>query len=136
MSTHAITLQLPIPLYERIKSRAQRTRQTVESEVLNLVTTAVGEESLPDDMAAAVEGLGLLDDDALWRAARSTLAPEKQEQLEDLNFKQQSVGLTRSESEVHATLLHAYDRAVLVRARAAALLVERGHDVAELLRSR
>jgi hypothetical protein len=135
MSTHAITLQLPIPLYEQIRSRARRARLTVETEVLNLVTTAVEEESLPDDMAAVVESLDLLDDTALWRAARSTLAPEKQEQLETLNFKQQSEGLTRSESEIHATLLHAYDRAVLVRARAAELLVERGHDVAELLRS-
>ncbi|MCP4655479.1 MAG: hypothetical protein GY856_08685, partial [bacterium] len=77
----------------------------------------------------------LLDDTALWRAARSTLAPEKQEQLETLNFKQQREGLTRSEREIHATLLHAYDQAVLIRARAAELLVERGHDVAELLRS-
>ena len=136
MSTHAITLQLPDPLYEQIKSRAQRARQTVETEVLSLVTTAVEEEDLPDDMAAAIEGLGFLDDAALWRAARSTLATEKQEQLEALNFKQQSEGLTRSESEAHATLLHAYDRAVLVRARAAELLFERGHDVAELLSSR
>ncbi len=134
--THAITLQLPIPLYEQIRSRARRARQTVESEVLNLVTTAVEDESLPDDTATVVESLSLPDDTPLWRAARSTLAPEKQEQLEALNFKQQSEGLTRSETDIHATLLHAYDRAVLVRARAAELLVERGHDVAELLRSR
>ncbi len=136
MSTHAITLQLPIPLYEQIKSRARRARQTVETEALNLVATAVEEERLPDEMAAAVESLGVLDDDALWRAARSTLALEKQEQLEALNFKQQGEGLTRSERELHATLLSAYDRAVLVRARAAELLAERGYDVAELLRSR
>ncbi len=136
MSTHAIMLQLPIPLYEQIRSRAQRARQTVETEVLDLVTTAVEEASLPDDMAVAVESLDLLDDDDLWRAARSTLALEKQEQLEALNFKQQSEGLTQSESDIQRTLLHAYDRAVLVRARAAELLVERGHDIAELLRSR
>ncbi len=136
MSTHAITLQLPIPLYEQIKSRARRARQTVETEALNLVATAVEEERLPDEMAAAVESLGVLDDDALWRTARSTLALEKQEQLEALNFKQQGEGLTRSERELHATLLSAYDRAVLVRARAAELLAERGYDVAELLRSR
>ncbi len=133
MSTHAITLQLPVPLYEQIRSRARRARQTVETEVLKLVTTAVEEEHLPDDMADAVESLSFLDDPALWRAARSVLALGKQEQLEALNFKQQSEGLTRSEREVHTTLLHAYDRAVLVRARAAELLVERGHDVTELL---
>ncbi len=136
MSTHAITLQLPVPLYEQISKRARRARRPVELEALDLVTTAIEEERLPEDMAAAVESLSLLDDDALRRAARAILAPEKQEQLEDLNFKQQSEGLTRSESDVHATLLHAYDRAVLVRARAAELLAERGHDVAELLSSR
>lgn len=135
MSTHAITLQLPNPLYEQIKSRAQRARQTVETKVLDLVAAAVEEENLPGDMAAVAESLDLLDDAALWRAARSTLALEKQEQLEALNFKQQREGLTRLESDIHATLLHAYDRAVLVRARATELLVKRGHDVAELLGS-
>jgi hypothetical protein len=136
MSTHSITLQLPISLFEQIQDRAQRARQTMESEVLDLVTTAVEDDRLPDDMAAAVESLDLLDDTALWRAAGSTLAPKQQERLEALNFKQQSEGLTHSERDIHATLLQAYDRAVLVRARAAEILVERGHDVSELLRSR
>ena len=128
MSTHAITLQLPHSLYEQLKNHARRTRQSVETKVLDLVSTAFEEESLPEDMAAVVESLNLLDDAALRRAARSTLALEKQEQLEALNLKQQSEGLTQLEKDVHATLLHAYDRAVLVRAKATALLVERGHD--------
>lgn len=136
MTTQAITLQLPSSLYELIRSRAEQTRHTVEAEVLNLVKTAVNEDRLPDDVAAAVEGLGFLDDAALWRAARSTLTAEQQQQLEALIFKQQREGLTREEHATHATLLHAYDRAVLVRARAAELLADRGHNVAELLGSR
>ena len=81
MSTHAVTLQLPISLYEQIRSRARRAMRPVETEVLNLVATAIEEESLPDDMAAVVESLNFLDDDALWRAARSALATESRSSL-------------------------------------------------------
>lgn len=136
MATHAITLQLPSPLYERIRNRARRSRQPLETEVLDLVSAAVDEQRLPDDMAAALESLSLLDDTALRRAARSTLGAEQQDQLKALNYKQQDEGLTPSERDIHTTLLHAYDRAVLVRARAAELLVERGYDIGELLGSR
>ncbi len=69
MSTHAITFQLPIVLYEQNQSHVQRTRQTVESKILDLVTAAVEEDHLPDDMAAAVESLGFLDDAALCSKA-------------------------------------------------------------------
>ncbi len=36
MTTHAVTLQLPLPLYEQIRSRARRSRRPVETEVLIL----------------------------------------------------------------------------------------------------
>jgi len=55
------------------------------------------------------------------------------ERLEELNFKRQRDGLTGTEVEEAATLLARYERTMLVRARAAAVLKERGHDISALM---
>ena len=133
MTTQAITLQLPDPVYDHFRSRANRTHRSVEVEILDVVTTAAVEEhGLADDLAEAVTGLEILDDDALWRAARSELPEESRERLEALNFKQQSEGLDSTGHTALEQLLHTYDRVMLVRAHAARLLQERGHDVSAL----
>jgi hypothetical protein len=61
------------------------------------------------------------------------LSAEALATFEALHFKRQSVGLTAAEEEQDALLAHAYERAILVRAKAAALLKERGHDISVLL---
>ncbi len=93
------------------------------------------QDSLPADLAEAVAGLGVLDENALWWVARNRLGAEQQEQLEALNFKQQSEGLTAAEQQSQKRLLHACDRVMLVRGHAAGILKERGHDVSVLLRA-
>jgi len=89
-------------------------------------------DELPADLAEAISPLALLDDQALWRAARSHLPLEAATQTEALHFKRQREGLTEAESYTIAGLVRQYERAMLVRAQAAALLKERGHDVSEL----
>jgi hypothetical protein len=54
-------------------------------------------------------------------------------ELEALHLKRQREGLTESETETLARLVRQYERAMLVRAQAAALLKQRGYDVAELI---
>jgi hypothetical protein len=73
-----------------------------------------------------------LDDEALWRAARTRLPADAVEELERLHLKRQRQGLTASEDEQVAALVRQYERVMLVRAQAAALLKERGHDVSVL----
>lgn len=58
---------------------------------------------------------------------------EAAEQLEQLHFKRQREGLTAVETDEAAALLQRYERVMLVRARAAATLKQRGHDVSVLL---
>ncbi len=137
MSTQAVTLQVPLTLYEFFQNRAKRTHRSVEKEFLELAATAAAEEDeLSPDLAEAVAGLEVLDDQALWRAARSRLPAEKQERLRALNYRQQSEGLTPDEQQRQEQLLKASDRVMLVRAHAAKLLKERGHDISDLLRPR
>ena len=73
------------------------------------------------------------NDEALWLVARSRLAEEAAAHLEELHLKRQREGLTEAEALTLAGLVRQYERAMLVRAQAAALLRQRGHDVSELL---
>jgi len=136
MSVQSVTLNLPSALYARLKQRADRSRRSVEAELLELVATAVqvaGE--LPADLSEAISPLILLDDEALWRAARSRLAPEAAAEMERLHLKRQHEGLSEAEAQTLAGLVRQYERAMLVRAQAAALLKQRGFDVSELIAS-
>lgn len=136
MSTQAITLELPLSLYQTFKGRAERARRSVEVEILEFVASAAEDlGDLPADLAEAVEGLGVLNDEALWAAARNRVPVEQSEELEALNLKQQAEGLTQGERQRQEQLLHACDRVMLVRANAARILKERGHDVSVLLHS-
>jgi plasmid stability protein len=133
-TTQSVTVRLPEPLYRQLQRRAQQTRRTVEDELVELVTSAVPlDEELPPDLAEAIASMGVLDDAELWRAARSRLAAEDAERFEELNAKRQREGLTSDEDRESAALVRRYERAMLVRAQAAALLKERGHDVSSLL---
>jgi plasmid stability protein len=133
MTIQPVTLNLPSHLYNRLKWRAERAHRTVEAELLEVVASAVpvaGE--LPADLNEAISPLMLLDDEALWRAARSHLPIEAATQMEDLHLKRQREGLNETESQTLAGLVRQYERAMLVRAQAVALLKQRGHDISEL----
>jgi plasmid stability protein len=136
MSTQIITLEIPAALYARMMQRAERSQRSVEAEFLNVLTHAVSEpETLPSELAQAIEALERLDDDQLWKASREHLPNGISEELEALNLKQQRLGLTAIEQQRADELGFEYDRAMLVRARAAVLLRERGYDVSSLLGS-
>jgi len=136
MSAHAVTLRIPTPLYDHFQNRAERAHRSLEAELLDAVATVAADEKLSDDVAKAIADLDLLSDDELWLAARNRLSEAARSQLEALNSKQQRTELTASERETLARLVDQYDRAVLLRAEAARLLKERGHEVSKLLTSR
>ena len=134
MSVHPITLSLPKSIYNRLRKRAEKSRRSVEMELLDVVAAAIpASEELPELLAAAVADLELLDDDALWRAARTRLDSEQSAQMEALHIKRQSEGLSAVEEQTLSGLVFRYERSMLVRAQAAALLKARGHDVSSLL---
>lgn len=134
MAAHPVTLRLPAPLYNHYRNRAEQAHRSLEAELLDAVAiVAADEEALSHDVTQALEDLGHLNDEELWHAARNRLSDEAGSQLEALNLKQQRATLTPAEKETLEQLVHQYDRAVLLRAEAARLLKERGHDVSGLL---
>ncbi len=134
MSAQAITLQMPGPLYEHFKRQADQARRTVEAEILDAVTHAAPEaEELPPDLSESLSQLDALEDEALWQLARSHLSSDESAELEGLHLKRQSEGLTSQENSRTAFLVAQYERTLVLRAHAARVLNERGHDVSCLL---
>lgn len=134
MNIHPVTVNLPKPLYNLIRKRAQQTKRSVESELLAVVTAAVAsDETLPEELASLEAELALLDNDSLWRAARARMDSRLAAQLESLHEKRQREGLDSAEAQTLAGLVRQYERHMLLRAHAAALLKERGFDVSELI---
>lgn len=99
-----------------------------------LATVVPAADELPAELAEAISPLALLSDEELWQAARSRLAPELAGEMEDRHRKRQQEGLSEAEAQTLARLVRQYERVMLARAQAAALLRQRGQDVSELLR--
>ena len=93
---------------------------------------AVNGDELPADLAAAVASLDLFTDEELWRAARSRLAPEAAERLEELNFRRQRAEVSDADLNQIAALTNQYEWAMLIRAKAVEQLFKRGHDISGL----
>lgn len=134
MPSQTVTLELPESLYERLRERAAQAHRSVEAEAREVLASVIQEPgTLPADLEAVLATLTLLNDAELWQAGRSRMPPDAADQLEALNHKQQRQGLTEAETATHTTLISQYERSMLIRAQAAALLKQRGHDVSSLL---
>jgi hypothetical protein len=133
MADQQVTVRLPAALYQRIKRDAEKRRHSIEDELLDTVAASVTPEPLlPDDLKSAVEQLDLLDSGALQRAARRHMERADARRLETLHLKRQREGLDPDETREMGHLTSLYERIMVVRARAAQLLHQRGHDVSAL----
>lgn len=90
-------------------------------------------EELPTDLADALTALETANDDALWQTARSRVPLEMAEAVQKLRAKQRRASLTAAEQRKFDDLLHYYDRVMLLRAKAAVLLKQHGHNINVLL---
>ena len=127
----SITVELPDNLYKRIRQRARERNRSIEAETTDAVVLAFASVLSPTT-ADLLEQLPYLADQELWQAARMRVPDEKAERMQQLVWREQGEGLTAAEEE-EATQLQQYGRHVmLVRAKAATLLAERGHDVSGL----
>jgi hypothetical protein len=132
--SQSLTVNVPSELYLHIKERADEARRSVEEEAaLMLVATAPATDSSLFDVRQFLASLELLDNAGIERAARGRLAAELAAEIETLHLKQQRQGLTDSERTRCAELVRAYERSMLIRAHAAALLKKRGLEVDSLV---
>lgn len=127
----SITVDLSDSLYKRIRQRARERNRSIEDEATAAVELAFA-AIIPPTTADLLEQLAYLADKELWQAARMRVPEDKAERMQQLIWKEQAEGLTASEDEEASQLQQYAHHVMLVRARAAVILAERGHDITEL----
>ena len=136
MSSQIVTLNIPDPLYQQLKQWADQAERSVEDETLDVLASVVATGAgLPADLEEVLASLSTLDDEALWNTARSRLPEELSDELEALHRQQQREGLSEEAKRRVTELRRHYERHLLIRAQALALLKQRNHDVSELIAS-
>lgn len=84
---------------------------------------------LPVDLANGLSVMQVFSDEALWAAAQPSLSPAEQTHLSQFNHAARERSLTEAETSEQEHLLAAYNRSVLRRAQALAILRRRGYPI-------
>ena len=130
MAAETVTVQLPQPVFLKLKQAADLTHRSVEDVLVAAVNvTLVESPHLPPELANELAALSLLSDEALWAATQPSLSAAEQSRLSQLNHHAGERSLTPAEEQEREQLLAAYHRSVLRRAKALAVLAQRGHPV-------
>ena len=138
MTTRTITLQLPETLYTRLQQAARATHRSLDDVLLHAVQAGSPPrwDDAPAEFQTDLAALDRLDDEALWRVARSYKTEADMERYQELLDKNANDALSAEERDELVRLRVESDRSMLCKAHAAALLRWRGYQVppAETLR--
>lgn len=134
MTVQTIVIQMPPPLYRRLKRLAELTRRPLENVVVQTLDSGVPPlpDNLPQEMRGDLLALEDLDDDTLWQVARGVISLEQQEQISLLLEKNRLGTITESERTTLAQLRREADRLMLRKAYAYVLLKWRGYRLPRL----
>lgn len=130
MEQETVAVELPRPLFQRLERVARSTHRSVEEILATTLNATLPENSdLPAELADQLAAMVLFSDDALWAATASSLSQAQQRRLEQLIHKGKERRLSRAEKLELDSLMDEYDRAVLKRAKALAVLSSRGFEL-------
>lgn len=133
--TKTITITLPDSVLLKLNRAAELTHRSVDEIVAATVEAALTSDvDLPDELEAELAAMHLFSDEALWAATHPTMSAHEQQRLAQLNDAAQNQPLTQAEQTEQEMLLRAYNRSILRRAQALALLKQRGHKIARALK--
>ena len=136
MAVQNVTIRLSESLYHQVNLRARRMQRSVEEEVVAVVEDALPAlDALPAEIADEMGPMVFLTDHELWQAARATTTSVENRRMQALLLKRQREGLSPEEETEAERLAQRQERIMLLRARAATLLKERGQDVSKLIQS-
>ncbi len=127
MTFQTITLNLPTPVYQRVKRAAEATRSPVEEVIVETLDMALPSlNDVPPEMAGELAAMSTLADKTLWEIARQMMPARHQARLRVLSAAQHERSLRPSEVRKLDDLLREYGRITLRKAHAYALLHKRG----------
>ena len=130
MTVGKIPINVPEPLYLRLQRISALANRSVEEILTSAVTVALPPSpDLPPGVADELAEMMWLSDQALWDATTPTFTAEEQARLAELNDLEDTRPLHIAEQEEQAQLLAAYERSVLRRGQAFAILSRRGHQL-------
>lgn len=131
MTARTVTMQLPENLYLRLQQTALATQQSFEAILLRAlqVGSPPAWENAPAEFQTDLAALDRLDDAALWRIARYRTTTAHMERYQILLDKNANDTLSAAERTELAQLRTEFDRRMLQKAHAAALLQWRGHQI-------
>ena len=131
MTLRAVTMQLPENLYLRLQHTARATQQSFEEILLRALQVGSPPtwETASAEFQADLAALDRLDDAALWRIARSRATRTPMDRYQTLLDKNANESLSAEEREELTQLRTEFDRQMLRKVHAAALLQWRGHQI-------
>lgn len=134
MNTAMVSIQLPDTLFQKLKRAADLTHRPVEEiAATSLEAVLPTTPGLPADIAEELAAMQVFSDAALRAAVEPSLSRTEQWRLHQLNAAAGERKLTSAEKIEQQALIAAYHRSVLRRAKAMAILAQRGHDLSEFL---
>jgi hypothetical protein len=130
MATNLVPVNIPQSLYQRLEQAANRLQKPVESLLVETLQAALPTmDEIPPYIQAEVAALDNLGEAALREITLSEMVSKDQEALEQLLDLQTLRPLTEVEESRLSELRIEYGRILLRKARAFALLAERGHSL-------
>ena len=127
-SVRLVNLPVPELLYRRLQRAAELTYRSMDEILAGTLNVALSvPPEAPPEVRDELEAMARLSDAALWAASESSLSPAQQRRLRQLNHIAGARSLTAAEATEQARLLDSYQRSVLRRARAWAILSYRGY---------
>jgi hypothetical protein len=130
MSTATLTLALPEALYHRLERTALATKQPLEEVALHALSlgSPPAWDDVPPEFQLDLAALDRMDDEALWKIAKSRMNADfaRRDELLAQNAEGHLGPVERAELD---RLRHEEDLFMLRKAHAAALLRWRGHPV-------
>jgi len=134
MPEETIAIELPQPLYQKLRRLSELMQRPVESLVLQTLDANVPPlpEDLPEEMRQTLLALEALSDEALWEAAQKTISLEEQERYRLLLEKKTLDQLTETEKQELDNLTERSNQLMLSKAYAYLLLKWRGYSLPTL----
>ena len=130
MPSAMVSINLPERLFQKLKRVADLTHRSVEEvAVTSLEVVLPTDQDLPVDLADELAAMRLFRDDTLWAATTPSLTSAEEQHLLHLNRTAGERDLTSDEKAEQQRLIDTYQRSVIRRAQALAILAQRGHDI-------
>ena len=134
MCSATVSISLPERLFQKLKRVADLTHRSVEEVAATSLEVALpADQNLPAELADELAAMRLFSDDALWAATTPSLKATEEQQLLDLNTTAGERDLSSEETAEQQRLIDAYQRSVIRRAQALAILAQRGHNISRMV---